>query len=1141
MYKKNMVFVRNNRRTLFKSLLAMKLAAMCLLFSVVQVNAKAVAQQVSIQVENVSLREVFRTLTEQTGYDFLYVSEDLREAHPVTLNIKEQPLVQVLENVLANQPLTYEIKNTTVLIRKKPTLRINTNKNTSTSGTVLQQPVSGRVTSDTGEALEGVTVSVQGTTTATTTNAQGNYQINAASSNAVLVFSIIGYEDQQVNVNGRSTVNVEMVTTNEALGEVVVTALGITREKKSLSYSVTEVSGDNFTQARENNLGNALSGRIAGVNATSSATGPAGSSRVIIRGNGSLSGDNQPLYVVNGIPINNANQGTPGTFGGRDMGDGLISINPDDIQSISVLKGGSAAALYGSRAANGVILITTKSGRAQQGIGVEFNSTYTMESPLSIPDYQYEYGSGSRGQKPTTQGEAVANGRMSWGAPLDGEPVIQHDGVMRPYVAQKDNIKNFYDLGSTFSNTLALNGGSESLNFRFSVSNMDNAGIVPNSKLNRKTFNLSANVNLSDKVIFEGRAQYSIEEAKNRTAIADFTANPNASIGVMATSLDVRTLAPGYDENGFETPWNDYNFVTNPYFAVNKVRNGDDRKRFIGSFSARYNFTDYLYARGRLGMDHISRNAANITPSGILYNQFGAMSKDQDVFYETNAELMIGFDKTFGRFSVNAMVGGNQMYNQARGVSLSSGNFNVPFQYFISNGSSQTFSEDFSEWAINSVFGSADLGFDDYLYVNLTGRQDWFSTLSPTSNSLFYPSVGVGFILSEVLGTQPAWLSFAKLRASWAQVGGGAPSPYGLDLVYTAGSIPHLGQPIMTINGSTIPNALKPYTSTTTEAGIELRMLDNRLGADITVYDRTTTNDIVSASVPPSASYNTVSLNVGEMRNRGIEVLLTGAPVRVPDGLNWDVSLNMAYNKNKVIKISDDLTSLAGAQPRTQNAYVYHYEGMPYGMIAGYRRLRDDNGNVVYNSGNGLPLRGPLEALGRGVPPFTVGLSNDFRYKGFSLGFLLDGKFGGVLYTSTNAYATNYGLHRRTVEGGVRESGVTVTGVDENGNAFERNIPAQEYFQGTAFTLTEDFVSSADFIKLRQLTFGYSLPQRLLAGTPLQSASLSLVARNLLLIYSEVDNVDPESSYSVAGNAQGLENFGVPPTRSFGLNLMVRF
>ncbi len=1000
--------------------------------------------------------------------------------------------------------------------------------------------VRGRIVDGKNAPIGGVSINVKGTNTGTTSDNEGRYSVNAPA-NGTLIFSFVNFTSQELPVNGRSTLDITLQQSSQELSNVVVTALGIKRESKALTYAVTQVGGESLTKARELNLGNALSGRVAGVTASSTSTGPGGSSRVIIRGNGSLSGDNQPLYVVNGIPINNSNQGSAGSEGGLDRGDGLSSLNPDDIESISVLKGGTAAALYGSRAANGVILITTKSGRAQKGIGVEFNSTATMESPLSIPDWQYVFGSGQRGLAPTSKSEAIASGRISWGARLDGSSVVQPDGVARPYVAQKDNIKNFYNNGTTFTNTIALSGGNETANFRFSVSNMDNKGIVPNSSINRKTFSLSTNAVLARKVVFEGNIQYTNEVNKNRTYVANFTKNPNASVGLIATNIDVRTLAPGYDERGYETEWNDYVFVVNPYFAINKAKNQDDRQRIIGSFSTRYNITDWLYARGRVGIDYFNLDGYDVNPTGILTNTRGDMTTNTSNTYETNAEAILGFDKKVGVFSINAIAGGNKMHNRVKGINLSSGLFNVPFKYSIGNGSSQTFTQVFRETAINSLFASADLGYKNLLFLTLTGRQDWFSTLSIANNHPFYPSAGLSFVLSDVWHSKPTWLNYAKVRTSWAQVGGGAPDPYGLSLTYTAQSATHLGQPLMGITSNTIPNALKPYTSTTAEAGIEIRTLNNRLSADIAVYNRTTTNDIVSASVPLSSSYSSVRLNVGKMRNKGIEVLINGTPAKTSN-FSWEVSLNMAYNDNKVLDIAPGFTSLAlpGASPRTYNAYIYHYVGQPFGMIAGNQMKRDAKGNIVYNNANGIPIQSTIMPLGRGVPPLTSGLNNSFSYKAFSFGFLIDGRFGSKLYTSANAYGTYYGLDKRTVENNVRQTGVTVTGVDQNGAPFSKVVPAQDYYQGIAFNITDQFVYDASFVKLRQVILGYSLPASILSQTPVQSVSLSLVSRNLFLLYSKVPNVDPESNYNNS-NAQGLENFGVPTTRSYGLNLLVRF
>jgi TonB-linked SusC/RagA family outer membrane protein len=1115
----------------------MKITTLIMIIASMHIYANGYSQKISLVKKDEKLSKIFTSIQTQSGYTFFYKRSLIKDA-TASVAVNEVTVEEALNEVLKNKPLRYAIIDRTIVIQKDAKAPQISAPEQVTAPKVT---ISGVVQSSKGEALIGATVRVKGESGGVSTDVNGRFTLSADAT-AVLVVSYTGFEHKEVALNGRTSLTIVLNESLAQLNEVVVTALGISRDKKALAYALTEVKGDDFTQARENNLGTALSGRIAGVNASGSSTGPAGSSRVIIRGNGSLSGNNMPLYVINGIPMNNTSQGNAGTYGGTDRGDGLVSINPDDIETISVLKGGTAAALYGSRAANGVILITTKTGKAQQGIGVDYNSSYTLEEPLSTPDWQYEYGSGVRGQKATTREEARAYGRLSWGPKLDGSSVIQHDGVSRPYVAQQDNFKNFYNNGNTFSNTLSLNGGNETTNFRFSASNADNNGILENASFNRKTFNVSATTKLAKKIHFEAIAQYNIEEAKNRSYVADFTNNPNAALGVMATSLDVRTLAPGYDADGNETRWNDYSYVVNPYFAINKMRNGDERRRFIGSFNARYDLTDFLYARARVGIDHFTIDRFDITPTGTAYNYLGTMTEYDNKTYETNAELLIGAEKKFGRFSFNLIAGGNQMYTQTDAMGLSSGQFNVPFSYFIKNGKSQSFTPSFSATAINSVFGSADIGMNDYLYLTLTGRQDWFSTLSKNSNSLFYPSMGLSFVFSEAWTSKPSWLDFGKVRSSWAQVGGGAPSPYGLNIAYTAQSVSHLGQPLMNISSATIPNALKPYNSVTTEFGLDLKAFNNKVGVDITVYDRTSTDDIVSASVPTPSGYSSVSLNSGKMRNRGIELLLSFRPLKSSSRLTWDLSYNMAYNKNTVLRIGEGLTSLAlpGALARTQNGFVYSYEGKPFGLISGYKIREDAQGNKVYNAATGLPLQSAFTDLGQGVPPLTMGVTNSFQYKNFNLSVLVDGKFGSSMYVSTDAYGTYYGLDKRTTAGGVRENGIAVSGVDATGKPFSKVVPAQDYYQGIAYSITDEFVSDAGFIKLRQLVLGYSVPRSLLGKAPIQSASVSLVARNLLLLYSQVKNVDPESNYSNT-NAQGLENFGVPPTRSFGLNLMVKF
>ncbi len=584
---------------------------------------------ISIQMENTELSVILREIEDRSGIHFIYSTQIIDANRKVSVVAANKKLADVLTDLLTPLRIDFEPVGGEVVLKKlKTSSFVPVGEQTgsvlvSAKQSLLAATITGKVTSSTGEGLPGVTVLVKGTTTGTASGADGSYTINAPADNGTLVFSFIGYTTKEVAFSGSTTIDVTLLDDTQTLDEVVVTALGIKREKKALTYAVSEVGGEKLTQAREINVGNALAGRVAGVTSSGTSGGPGSSSRIVIRGNGSLNGENQPLYVVNGMPITNNNQGSAGTFGGIDRGDGLASINPDDIESISVLKGGTAAALYGARAANGVILITTKSGKAQKGIGVEYNTNFTFQQAINLTDWQYEYGSGSLGAAPTTQAQAISSGRMSWGARLDGSPVIQPDGQTRPYSAQKNNFKNFYQTGTNFVNTLALTGGNEVARFRFSASNLDNKAIIPHNDMNIKTFNLSASATLAKKIVFEGNAQYNIEDVKNRTYLADFQLNPNTGAQLLATNIPIETLSPGYLPNGNEFKWSDYEYATNPYFAINKVRNGDTKKRFIGSFNTTYNITDALYVRARFGIDQVNFDGYAIQPTGLAFNQPG--------------------------------------------------------------------------------------------------------------------------------------------------------------------------------------------------------------------------------------------------------------------------------------------------------------------------------------------------------------------------------------------------------------------------------------------------------------------------------------------------------------------------------------
>jgi TonB-linked SusC/RagA family outer membrane protein len=1099
--------------------------------------------RISLNVKEMPVTEVLKKINRKVKIDFAYGSDVLTESKKVSLNVKDEKLSIVLRMILEPLNLQYSFADDLILIEA-----IKTKPKTSLAKPVIpadkQSQVGGTVADNKGIPLPGVSVKLKGGAAGASTNADGKYAITVPDGDGTLTFTFLGYLPQELAVAGRTTIDVVLKEHSQDLTEVVVTALGIKREKKSLAYSVTEVSGGDLTQARENNVANALTGKVAGVNASGLSTGPGGSSRVVIRGNGSLNGSNQPLYVINGMPMDNStpggsatsNGGSDGT-GNVDRGDGIGGINPDDIESISVLKGGTAAALYGARAANGVILITTKKGRAQKGIGIDYNSTFNVDRAIVSPDWQYDYGQGTDGTKPINQAQALASGRRSFGAKIDGSPYIAADGLSHPYSAVKDNLSDFYQTGTSFTNTLAFTGGSEAITYRFSGSNLNSKSILPNSTYNRKTANLSVNGKLGSRVGFEALVQYNVENAHNRPTAGDALGNPNWTPLLVANTTDVDWLKPGYDAKGNETAWNDAAIATNGYFVVNKFKQQDTKNRFIGQAGLTFQIIRNLSAKASLSRDFYNYNYEYILPSGTLYTpngQYTALKADNA---ETNGLLTLNYNgKLSEDFSLSALAGGNQQKSVYNLLTTTGKNFTIPYFYSTTNLSTLATVPTSNHTAINSLFASADIGFRGYAFLTVTGRQDWFSTLSPQHNSLFYPSLGGSLVLSDAFKL-PEAISFAKLRASWAQVGGGAPDPYQINLGYT--SQPSSGQPIQNVTSTTISNKnLQPYTSTTVEAGLEAKFLNGRLGFDLTVYNRKTTNDIVYTAISGTTGFNNVILNVGELDNKGVEALFTGNPAKSRD-FSWNTSYNVSYNKNTVQKLSEGLDQIQMASSVNTYAYVNNIVGQSYGSIVGTRMMKDANGNTVFNTTTGLPIATGLEVLGKGVAPWTMGITNDFRYKEFTLSILVDGKFGNKIFSLMDVYATRLGLNKMTLPG--RDGGLTVTGVTQSGAPYTRLIPVgglQSYYDNYK-SYTDLFVYNAGFIKLRQVILSYALPVKEISAA-IQSASISLVARNLLTLYKQTDNFDPEQSFTNS-SSQGFESIGLPRTRTVGLNLMVKF
>ncbi|CAG5001039.1 TonB-dependent receptor P3 [Dyadobacter sp. CECT 9275] len=1011
---------------------------------------------------------------------------------------------------------------------------------------VADMLIKGTVTDATGEGLPGVNVLVKGTAIGTNTDVNGKYEINVPAAESVLIFSSIGFQKQEIIVGQRNIVDVKLATETATLDEVVVTALGIKREKKALGYSISEVKGEELTQARSTNIANSLVGKVAGLNISSTATGPSGSSRIVIRGNGSISGNNQPLIIVDGIPINNDNLGSvaiganrDGSWTGSDRGDGISSLNPDEIESISVLKGATAAALYGSRASNGAILVTTKGGKADKGIGVEVNSNFLAEDLLfkTYKDYQYEYGLGSNGVKPTTVAQTAT--RNSFGGRLDGSNAMSYDGVERPYVAAKNNLRDFYNVGTTFTNSIALTGATEKVTYRLSMNDLNNKGVLPNNTLRRNNFALNTNGNLGKNLSFVANVKYINERNHNRPRVNDSPGNANFTMYVLPTSLNVDVLKNAQtNAAGNEIVWSDNQYTQNPYFATEKFQQDDHKKRVIASFEPKYNVTDWLYLKGRIGFDNFNYRYKAIEPYGTGYVLRGSYTSSLRDFTEINKELMAGINKKFGeKYALNVFVGGNMMKQVTELNDVSANNsFNIPFFYDVSNidPAARTVTEAYIEKRINSVYGSAEFSYNNYFFVTATARNDWFSTLAKGKNSIFYPSFGVSFVASEAF-TMPAAINFLKFRGSWAQAGGDT-DPYNLSLYYSLSGA-HLGSALAQINGTRVPNSgLQPLTSTVSEIGLETKLFNNLLNIDLALYDRKTTNDIVSATISQTSGYTSALFNVGAIRNRGVELLLSSTIINNKK-FTWDASFNMGFNDSEVQKLYGDLQTLRVDQSRPGSSFIHQDIGKSYSRIKGYDFKRDANGNIVYNS-QGLALAGDIKDFGSGVSPYTLGLNNSFSYKGITMSVLVDGKFGGYIYSGTNALAYRFGLHKETLEG--REGGVTGAGVTQSGEINTAKARAQAYYSNWYSAIATPFVYKSDFIKLRQIILQYTVPTRFLGKMPFKGASISIVGRNLAILMKKVPIIDPEATYNNS-NAQGVEFAGTPPTRSYGVNLNLKF
>ena len=1014
--------------------------------------------------------------------------------------------------------------------------------------------------------LPGVSVVVKGTTIGTITDFEGKFKIDVPDTKSVLVFSTIGFQTLEIEVRNQTSLDVNLTADNKLLNEVVVTALGISREKKSLGFSQQEIGGEKLTEARSNNVVNGLSGKIAGVRISSNG-GPGSGSNIQIRGASSVSGNNEPLIVINGVPMQQYNNNT---FGG-----GISEINPDNIKEVSVLKGPNAAALYGSRAANGVILITTKDGSSTKGLGIDFNSNFTVERPFIKPDFQDIYAGGNGYRSWYSDGwsgvitpdaydqyqaaygyvNSGVTGTMgtdeSWGAPMDGRPIRQwFTGTdVAPLVPHPDNWEEYWDTGTTRTNSIALSGGNSSGNFRLSYSNMYQKGIAAFNDFKRDNFSVTSGYNINKWLRANINTEY-VKSGGNRNYQSGqqfIWSHRHVSWDQLANWRDYTDV---HIQRGNDTdpPNWQHTYFTNPFYTNELLPTTNDKDRLLGNISLTAQFSEHLKLLVRSGTDVWSDTRINISNFERVRNgnkSPGSYSEEVLRRQETNHDFLLSFDKLFGNdFSFAAQAGGNLRTNYYKRNYTNVGELVVDGVYNLSNAnpSRNTAESRIEQSEVQSVYGSAQIGLKNALFLDLTARNDWSSTLPVANNSYFYPSASLSAVLTDLMSISSPILSFAKVRGSWAQVGNDA-QPYQLTQTFRSGGSWNGSVPEYYENTELANASLKPEITTGLEFGADLRFFKSKLGLDVTYYDQTTKNQILGVEISKASGYNSRILNAGKVNNKGIEITLSGTVVELPAGFKWETSLNYARNRNKVLELAEGLETYTLQERRglTSIATI----GQPYGTLFGIGFAKTADGQIIY--ANGLPVvENTPQVLGNIQPNWTGGFMNTFTYKNVSLTALIDARIGGDFYDEGTATARWTGQYEETAVG--REEGVIGKGVMNVGTAeapvYVPNdvIVAANQFYGynNPRRYHEAAIFDGTYVKLREVSLGYKFSPEFLKKAKIQNAKLSLVGRNVLMLFSNHPHIDPEVD-AYGGNSQGFNYGQLPNSRSLGFNLSLGF
>lgn len=1042
-----------------------------------------------------------------------------------------------------------------------------------------ERTIQGKVTDESNMPIPGANVVIKGSKRGTATNANGEFEVLVTKEDRALVVSYIGMEQEEVEIN---TSNYFTIVLKEGvfIDEVVVTALGIERDIKTLGYAISNLESEEITESSESNFANALAGKVAGVQISSTSGDVGSSTRITIRGVSSLSGNNSPLIVIDGVPIDNSTASS-GTI---DWGSGINDLNTEDIEELSVLKGASASALYGSRAANGVILITTKSGKSSKGMGIKVTSRATFYRPFILPDYQNSYGAGNNvsyhnywtGGTTGAFGPKLGNGQyyVQMHSPMlkddAGNILYDESGIPifqpMPWKAQKD-MNDFFETGSDYINSFELNKSGEDYNTRIAYTNTTTNGFVHNTDFHKHNFSLSGEYRMSEKLKVKTTVQYHTGGSDNRTYGGNYNENAIKNAIFMPANYDFNFLKdyksyasqgipltsfvyPGTNDGMVAQSWDRSDYFQNPFFVLeNKLLSYEFSKLLlIGSME--YQITNWLSASVRLAKEKSNQVYEDKASNGIkhwtgsVYSYKGFYDYNDTKRDNNTFNFMVRANKQFGQFSVTGLLGGEQFHNTYKSNGYYIGELTIPNFYHPHNAAGEIKNRKYTrEQKTNSLFGSAEFGFKEAIFLEITGRNDWSSTLPANNRSFFYPSVKLATVINQLV-TLPEWVSFLKMRGSWAEVGNSAPAYYIEPVFANRNQITGVYE--ATVANALLNPTLKPETTKSWEVGVDARFFNGRISLDAAYYSSQSYDQIMSISIANTTGYTSRVINVGQMDNDGIELAAAFIPIKGRN-FEWELGFNYTKNNNKVVELAEGVERLEVGRG-IYTARSYAKPGEPYGVIYGYGYKRNEDGRIITEDGY-TKRTDELIPLGNVMPDWTGGVRTSIRYKNFTLNALLDMKIGGEIQSATVNWIRRDGLTSETNNDLARENGLVINGVknvgtDENPEWAENDVavPFSTFLYTTnEYYNDESMIFDASYIKLKEVSISYKFPKRLFQKTPIQSARLSLVGRNLALLYANVPHIDPETSLNSLDSGQGWETFNVPSRRSLNVSLSVEF